>query len=262
MSWMSYAVTRFYTAKIWGVTLIHASPRTESIFSTCFPHQGPLVFQWFFLFWREAPTLWKPWMNWSRRRSPLWWWTAVAELQTLWHLLIHTLSRQRKFTFVASYLSLDGVLIRKWWLMRTDSVLSLRFLTAVTSIYANFIIMQQLQVVSIVKVRHSGGPDWTIKLEDCSIGQSAVVWVRKPNFGSFCCGKPFACFFFYCPVASDNFSLLAAAHDCETDSYSAVIALALSKAETKALRRRNPKSAYVLVLASDFWTSLMAAGFL
>ena len=131
-------------------------------------------------------------------------------------------------------------------------MLSLRFLTAVTSIYANFIIMQQLQVVSIVKVRHSGGPDWTIKLEDCSIGQSAVVWVRKPNFGSFCCGKPFACFFFYCPVASDNFSLLAAAHDCETDSYSAVIALALSKAETKALRRRNPKSAYVLVLASDF----------
>ena len=28
-------------------------------------------------------------------------------------------------------------------------------------------------------------------MEDCSIGQSAVVWVRKPNFGSFCCGQPF-----------------------------------------------------------------------
>ena len=28
-------------------------------------------------------------------------------------------------------------------------------------------------------------------MEDCSIGWSAVVWVRKPNFGSFCCGQPF-----------------------------------------------------------------------
>ena len=27
----------------------------------------------------------------------------------------------------------------------------------------------------------------------CSIGQSAVVWVRKPNFGSFCCDQPFVC---------------------------------------------------------------------
>ena len=30
-------------------------------------------------------------------------------------------------------------------------------------------------------------------MEDCSIGQSAVVWVRKPNFGSFFCGEPFVC---------------------------------------------------------------------
>ena len=30
-------------------------------------------------------------------------------------------------------------------------------------------------------------------MEDCSIGQSAVVWIRKPNFGSFCCGQPFIC---------------------------------------------------------------------
>ena len=28
-------------------------------------------------------------------------------------------------------------------------------------------------------------------MEDCSIDQSVVVWVRKPNFGSFCCGQPF-----------------------------------------------------------------------
>ena len=30
-------------------------------------------------------------------------------------------------------------------------------------------------------------------MEDCSTGQSAVVWVRKPNFRSFCCGQPFVC---------------------------------------------------------------------
>ena len=26
------------------------------------------------------------------------------------------------------------------------------------------------------------------RMEDRSAGQSAVVWVRKPNFGRFCCG--------------------------------------------------------------------------
>ena len=29
------------------------------------------------------------------------------------------------------------------------------------------------------------------RMEDCSINQSAVVWVWKPNFGNFCCGQPF-----------------------------------------------------------------------
>ena len=33
----------------------------------------------------------------------------------------------------------------------------------------------------------------TDRMEDCSICQSAVVWVRKPNFGSLCCGQPFVC---------------------------------------------------------------------
>ena len=28
-------------------------------------------------------------------------------------------------------------------------------------------------------------------MENCSIGQSAVVWVRKPNFGSFYGGQQF-----------------------------------------------------------------------
>ena len=30
-------------------------------------------------------------------------------------------------------------------------------------------------------------------MEDCSTGQSAVVWVRKPNFRSFCCSQLFVC---------------------------------------------------------------------
>ena len=29
------------------------------------------------------------------------------------------------------------------------------------------------------------------RMEDCSISQSALVRVRKPDFGSFCCGQPF-----------------------------------------------------------------------
>ena len=31
------------------------------------------------------------------------------------------------------------------------------------------------------------------RMEDWSIGQSVVVWVRKPNFWSFCCDQPFVC---------------------------------------------------------------------
>ena len=34
-------------------------------------------------------------------------------------------------------------------------------------------------------------------MEDCPIGQSAVLWVWKPNFGSFCCGWPFVCKVWY-----------------------------------------------------------------
>ena len=30
-------------------------------------------------------------------------------------------------------------------------------------------------------------------MEDCSIGQIAVAWVRRPNFESFCCEQPFVC---------------------------------------------------------------------
>ena len=31
------------------------------------------------------------------------------------------------------------------------------------------------------------------RMEYYSIGQSVVVWVQKPNFGSFCCSQPFVC---------------------------------------------------------------------
>ena len=31
------------------------------------------------------------------------------------------------------------------------------------------------------------------RMENCSIGQSAVVWVRKANTGSSCCCQPFVC---------------------------------------------------------------------
>ena len=31
------------------------------------------------------------------------------------------------------------------------------------------------------------------RMEDSSIGQSAVVWVWKPNFGKFRCSQPFVC---------------------------------------------------------------------
>ena len=41
-------------------------------------------------------------------------------------------------------------------------------------------------------------------MEDCSIGRSAVVWLQKPNFGSFCCGQPFV-------------SLIVPVNHCKTD---------------------------------------------
>ena len=44
------------------------------------------------------------------------------------------------------------------------------------------------------------------RMEDCSIGQRAVVWVRKPNFESFYCGKPLCQF--HCPVVRQNVWLL------------------------------------------------------
>ena len=49
--------------------------------------------------------------------------------------------------------------------------------------------------------RVTGESNLADRREDCSTGQSAVVWVRKPNFGSFCCGQPFV---FDCPVARKN----------------------------------------------------------
>ena len=59
--------------------------------------------------------------------------------------------------------------------------------------------------------RVTGRSNLADRMEDCSTGQSAVVWVRKPNFGSFCCGQP-----------CHNFSLVATAHDCETGLWHSV----------------------------------------
>ena len=39
--------------------------------------------------------------------------------------------------------------------------------------------------------RATGQSNLADRMEDCSTGQSAVVWVRKTNFGSFCCSQPF-----------------------------------------------------------------------
>ena len=52
------------------------------------------------------------------------------------------------------------------------------------------------------------------RMEDCSNGQSAVVRVRKPNFGSFAIGSFYVKFGY--PVARQSCSLLASVHDCET----------------------------------------------
>ena len=63
--------------------------------------------------------------------------------------------------------------------------------------------------------RATGQSNSANRMKNCSIGQGAVVWVRKPNFGSFwCVSRLFAKF--DCPVARQNFPLLATAHDCET----------------------------------------------
>ena len=41
--------------------------------------------------------------------------------------------------------------------------------------------------------RTTGQSYLTDRMEDCSIDQSAVVWVQKPNFGSSCCGQSLVC---------------------------------------------------------------------
>ena len=46
------------------------------------------------------------------------------------------------------------------------------------------------------------------RMKNCSTGQGAVVWVRKPNFGSFwCVSRLYAKF--DCPVARQNFPLFS-----------------------------------------------------
>ena len=71
------------------------------------------------------------------------------------------------------------------------------------------------------------------KKEDCSIGQSAIAWVRKPNFDSFSCGQPFICqvWMSSCPP---KFSLLSTAHDCETGFINSFLI-----AESKDCHTRN-----------------------
>ena len=50
------------------------------------------------------------------------------------------------------------------------------------------------------------------RMEDCFIGQSASVWVRKQVFDAV--SRLYAKF--DCPVAHRNISFLPTAHDCET----------------------------------------------
>ena len=54
------------------------------------------------------------------------------------------------------------------------------------------------------------------RMEDCSTGQSAAVWVWKPNFGSFCCGQPFE-YKLWLSGGKSEFLMftVATAHDCE-----------------------------------------------
>ena len=55
--------------------------------------------------------------------------------------------------------------------------------------------MCKIQFQNQLKMKNSGRPlghsSLADRMEDCSIGHGAVVWVRKPNFGSFCCSQPF-----------------------------------------------------------------------
>ena len=44
----------------------------------------------------------------------------------------------------------------------------------------------------------SGQSNLADRKEDCSNGESAVVWVRKLNLGSFCCSQPFVCQVWLC----------------------------------------------------------------
>ena len=41
--------------------------------------------------------------------------------------------------------------------------------------------------------RATGQSNLANRMKNCSIGQGAVMWVWKPNFGRFCCGQPFVC---------------------------------------------------------------------
>ena len=62
-----------------------------------------------------------------------------------------------------------------------------------TALHQDKTISQLSNHVQSLKVQNSGGPlDNQTWQTECSIGQSAVVWVRKPNFGSFCCSQQFA----------------------------------------------------------------------
>ena len=60
------------------------------------------------------------------------------------------------------------------------------------------------------------------RLEDCSAGQGAVVWVWKPNFGSFCCGRLFVCQVWLCSSPPKCFNF----RDCEWLSNSCIVVVA------------------------------------
>ena len=77
---------------------------------------------------------------------------------------------------------------------------------------------------SKLKVNYFGGPvdnQTGQTRKDCSIDWSAVVWVWKPNFGSFCCSND-SYAKLDCPVTQWNCSFLAPTHDCETGLFNTV----------------------------------------
>ena len=59
----------------------------------------------------------------------------------------------------------------------------------------------------------SGQSTLADRMEDCSFGESAVVWARKPE--AFVADSR-SYVKYDCAVARQNFSLFATAHDCET----------------------------------------------